>query len=76
MATAVVEERVTLTILPLVLQVVVLVEKLAIKPQALLTQAEAAVVLVGLRRKQAPQVVQVTHELLIGVNYGTTLCIS
>jgi hypothetical protein len=22
------------------------------------------------------QVVQVTHELLIGVNYGTTLCIS
>jgi hypothetical protein len=33
-------------------------------------------VLVGLRRKQAPQVVQVTHELLIGVNYGTTLCIS
>jgi hypothetical protein len=76
MATAVVEERVTLTILPLVLQVVVLVELLAIKPQALLTQAEAAVVLVGLRRKQAPQVVQVTHELLIGVNYGTTLCIS
>jgi hypothetical protein len=76
MATAVVEERVTLTILPLVLQVVVLVEILSIKPQALLTQAEAAVVLVGLWRKQAPQVVQVTHELLIGVNYGTTLCIS
>ena len=76
MATAVVEERVTLTILPLVLQVVVLVEILSIKPQALLTQAEAAVVLVGLWRKQAPQVVQVTHELLIGVNYGTTLRIS
>jgi len=68
----------TIIILQLVLQAVAEVLQ-TLKAQRLVVQTQAAVVVVlvtVLQRQQALLVVQVTHELLIGVNYGTTLRIS
>jgi hypothetical protein len=45
-------------------------QELPIQAVAVAVLAQVVVVL------QVAQVVQVMHELLIGVNYGTTLCIS
>jgi hypothetical protein len=50
---------------------------LAVRLQVLQTLAVAVVHQAQLEAQAAVQmVVQVMHELLIGVNYGTTLCIS
>jgi hypothetical protein len=76
MASGVVAVQEIISILLLAFAAEEQVEMLAILLEALQIQAVAAVVLAGLVHKQALLAVQVMHELLIGVNYGTTLRIS